>query len=102
MRIDPKTQISGNQQSEAISDSKTSSGQRPATNAPTREGVQVQLSTDSAQVSQLAQQATGAPPVRTERVQALQQSIRNGNFNVTNEQIAAAMYGDMFQTGTEK
>ena len=64
--------------------------------------MQVQLSTSSNQVAALAQQAVNVARVRTDRVDALQQTVRDGNFNVSNEQVAAAMYSDIAASGTNE
>jgi len=102
MRIDPKMQIPGAIQSENLQDSKVTLGQQPSSGGlDVTGGVQVELSTDSAQVGQLAQQAASLPAVRSNRVAALSQAIRSGGYSVTNEQIASAMYADMFQPGTK-
>ncbi|HTX16247.1 MAG TPA: flagellar biosynthesis anti-sigma factor FlgM [Candidatus Baltobacteraceae bacterium] len=100
MRIDPNTQASEALQPDPAQDPKASTtGQTAAQDAAINGGVQVQLSTSAGQVAALAQQAAAAPPVRTDRVDALRQQIRDGNYNVSNEQVAAAMYSDMATSG---
>ena len=47
-------------------------------------------------VSVLQAQANALPDQRQEKVDALRASIQNGEYQVSPEQIAAAMYRDMF------
>lgn len=103
MRIDPNSQGIDGVQADSSQGTAGASGQRAPVDlgsAASASGVQVQLSTSSAQVSSLAQQAAAVSPVRTDQVDALRQTIRDGNYQVTNEQVAAAMYSDMFASGT--
>jgi flagellar biosynthesis anti-sigma factor FlgM len=103
MRIDPSGQGINGVQADPSQAMSAASGQRAPVDpgsAARGSGVQVQLSTSSAQVSTLAQQAAAVSPVRTDQVDALRQTIRDGNYQVTNEQVAAAMYSDMFASGT--
>jgi flagellar biosynthesis anti-sigma factor FlgM len=100
MRIDPNSQSPEAVQPSAVQDSKSSGSQKADQDPNAGAGVQVQLSTSSDQVAALTQQAINAPAVRTDRVHALQQTVRDGNFDVSNEQVAAAMYSDMAASGT--
>lgn len=102
MRIDPKLQAPEGLQSDAVQDPKGSAVQKsgPEDSSSTG-GVQVQLSTSSGQVAALAQQAANVPAVRSDRVDALRKAIRDGEYNVSNEQVAAAMYSDMSARGTK-
>jgi flagellar biosynthesis anti-sigma factor FlgM len=103
MRIDPNSQSPEAVQSNAVQDPKTSAAsQKAAQDANAAGGVEVQLSTSSGQVAALTQQALSAPAVRTDRVDALRQSIGNGDFNPTNEQVAAAIYSDMSASGSNE
>lgn len=102
MRIDPNSQSPAAVQLDAVQDAKNSASQKAEQDPATGTGVQVQLSTSSTQVAALTQQAVNAPGVRTDRVDALRQAVRDGNFNVSNEQVAAAMYSDMAASGTKE
>jgi flagellar biosynthesis anti-sigma factor FlgM len=53
-----------------------------------------QLSAGVQRVSALESQLAQVPEVRSERVAQLQDAIRNGNYSVTNDQIASAMLSD--------
>jgi flagellar biosynthesis anti-sigma factor FlgM len=104
MRIDPNSQSPEAVQSNAVQDAQKpvpqKADQDPA--AAAAAGVQVQLSTSSNQVAALAQQAANAPEVRTDRVDALRQAIQGGNYKVTNEQVAAAIYSDAAASGAKE
>ena len=104
MRIDPNSQSPEQVQQNAVQDAKNSASQKAEQdpNAGATGGVQVQLSTSSNQVAALAQQAASAPAVRTDRVDSLRQTVRNGDYSVSNEQVAAAMYSDMAASGTKE
>ncbi|MGA9937313.1 MAG: flagellar biosynthesis anti-sigma factor FlgM [Candidatus Acidiferrales bacterium] len=103
MRIDPNSQSSeAIQQQGTVQDSKNQAAQKAQQDPNASSGVQVQLSTSSNQVAALAQQAANVPAVRTDRVDALQQTVRDGNFNVSNEQVAAAIYSDAAASGTNE
>jgi len=104
MRIDPNSQSPEQVQQNAFQDAKNSASQKAEQdpNSGATGGVQVQLSTSSNQVAALAQQAASAPAVRTDRVDALRQAVRNGDYSVSNEQVAAAMYSDMAASGTKE
>ncbi len=54
-----------------------------------------ELSPDQVRVQSLASQANNLPDVRQEKVQALGLAIQQGRYNVTPEQTAAAMLGEM-------
>jgi len=104
MRIDPNSQSPEAVQSNALQDAQKSAPQKADQDADAAAagGVQVRLSTSSNQVAALTQQAVNAPEVRTDRVDALRQAIRDGNYNVTNEQVAAALYSDTAASGAKK
>jgi flagellar biosynthesis anti-sigma factor FlgM len=102
MRIDPSSQSPEAAQSNAVQDAKNSASQKAEQGSNGAGAVDVQLSTSSGQVAALTQEAINAPAVRTDRVDALRQAIRSGNYNVTNEQVAAAMYSDMSASGTKE
>lgn len=104
MRIDPNSQSPESVQSGALQDAQQkTAAQKPDQDGDTATGgVQVRLSTASSQVAALTQQASNAPEVRTDRVDALRQAVRNGNYNVTNEQVAAAIYSDAAASGAKQ
>ena len=49
------------------------------------------LSVDTVSIAALTAQALGAPPVRQDRVDALRQTIQNGQYQVDPGQIAQAI-----------
>jgi flagellar biosynthesis anti-sigma factor FlgM len=102
MRIDPNSQSPEAVQSNTVQDPKNPASQKTEQNPNAGGAVDVQLSTSSGQVAALTQQALKAPAVRTDRVDAVRQSIRSGNYNVTNEQVAAAIYSDTTASGANE
>jgi len=102
MRIDPNSQSPEPVQPDSVQDPKNPASQKAEQDANAAGGVQVQLSTSAGQVAALTLQALNAPAVRTDRVDALRQAVRNGDYNATNEQVAAAMYSDMSASGANE
>ena len=49
------------------------------------------LSTDALSISALEAQAMATPPIRQDRVEALRQSIQNGDYRVEADKIAHAI-----------
>jgi negative regulator of flagellin synthesis FlgM len=49
------------------------------------------LSVDTLSISSLAAQAMAAPPVRQDKVDALRQSIQNGDYKVEADKVANAI-----------
>jgi negative regulator of flagellin synthesis FlgM len=49
------------------------------------------LSTDALSVSALETQAMNTPPIRQDKVQALRQSIQNGDYRIEADKIAHAI-----------
>ena len=56
---------------------------------------QAQLSTVHAQVQALTAQAVQLPEVRQERVVALRQTVQNGSYRPSSEQVAQAVFVHM-------
>jgi len=52
------------------------------------------LEFDSTRINILKNSVLALPDVRKEKVEALQQSVRSGKYEVTNVQIADALLGD--------
>ena len=52
------------------------------------------LEFDSTRINILKNAVLALPDVRKEKVEALQQSVRSGKYEVTNVQIADALLGD--------
>ncbi len=95
MRIDPNTSAQQAQES----DKATASNAHAA--APSSQGASAtdtaQLSPDQVRVQALVAQVNALPEVRQNRVDALGRAIREGNYQVSAEQTAAAMLADLAQ-----
>jgi negative regulator of flagellin synthesis FlgM len=76
-----------------ITESQVNSKTGQASESPSTSQVQdtATLSTDSAMVSQLANQVLASSEVRQDKVEALQQAIQRGEYKVEPEKIADAM-----------
>jgi negative regulator of flagellin synthesis FlgM len=73
-----------------IRDDKAKKAGSKAPSAPSVED-KTSLSADSLSVSSLEAQAMAAPPVRQDKVEALRQSIQNGDYKVEPDKIARAI-----------
>ncbi len=71
-------------------DDKTRKAGSKAASAPSVED-KASLSTDALSVSALEAQAMNTPPVRQDKVEALRQSIQNGDYRVEADKIAHAI-----------
>jgi flagellar biosynthesis anti-sigma factor FlgM len=94
VRIDPISQLPESQRPEATSVRKAG--------YPTQAGTLNQsadvatLSTGSAQIQSLKAQLQSLPDVRQERVQQLQKAINGGTYQVSDQQIADAIFSELF------
>lgn len=64
-----------------------------------QQGVEISLSETG--VETLKAQLANLPDVRQERVQALQQAVNNGTYQVSNKQIANAIHADLFGASSD-
>jgi flagellar biosynthesis anti-sigma factor FlgM len=71
-------------------DDKTRKAGSKAASAPSVED-KASLSTDTLSVSALEAQAMNTPPIRQDKVEALRQSIQNGDYRVEADKIAHAI-----------
>ena len=55
---------------------------------------EVRFSVDGEKVQQLKADLAGMPDVRQQRVEALKRAIDDGSYQVSNEQVADAMFRD--------
>jgi len=55
---------------------------------------QARLSVDHATIKSLKSKLDNVPEVRSEKVEALRQAIQEGQYSVTAEQVAGAMYAE--------
>jgi flagellar biosynthesis anti-sigma factor FlgM len=106
MRIDPSLQYLGNEAAQGANSAKeqqkVASSQVSGTNEPesnSSDGDTVQLSGALSQVQQLKAQLDQTPDMRSGRVAALQQQLAQGTYQPSNEQIAGAMFADLFGSG---
>ena len=107
MRIDPSLQYLGNVPAEGVGNaqgqskipsSQVSAGSNTESQA-LDSGDTVQFSGNLAEIQQLKAQLGQTPPVRADRVAALQQQIQQGTYKPSNEAIANAMIADFSGSG---
>jgi flagellar biosynthesis anti-sigma factor FlgM len=73
-------------------------GASPSQNQAEKVGLspdEVQFSVDGEKIQQLKADLDGLPDLRQDRVAALQQSIQEGSYNVSDQQIAQAMSSEL-------
>ena len=96
MKIDPRIQSLGGSQSEPVK--KAGNGKSKSAAASSSSGISsamgedtVRLSSTSSDVQTLAASLAQVPEVRADRVQALQQQVRNGSYSPDSQKVADAM-----------
>lgn len=96
MRIDPNQGLTGAQGNAAdrVGGAAGSAASHPSQQAPAAQSDQANLSADGLQFSNLRSAISNVPDVRQDRVASLRQSIQSGSYNVSNQQIAAALQRD--------
>ena len=57
----------------------------------------VQLSVDQSTIRALREKLDNVPDVRSQRVAQLQEAIRNGSYQVSNEKLADAMFNELLR-----
>ncbi|MBI1749425.1 MAG: flagellar biosynthesis anti-sigma factor FlgM [Acidobacteria bacterium] len=57
---------------------------------------QARLSVDQAKIHSLRKELDRVPDVRAERVASLKKVVQEGRYHVSNEQIAGAMFSELF------
>ena len=90
INLNPKTQ-------EATVGQATQPSTRPSTagGAPVITGDTAELSLEQAKVQSLTAEANRVPDVRQDKVAALGLAIQQGSYDITPEQTAEAMIGEM-------
>jgi flagellar biosynthesis anti-sigma factor FlgM len=105
MRIDPNlypgnTPSSGVQKAPAQPKLPTPTKAGGETESPSLDGGDtVELSGNLGEVQQLKTQLLQMPEVRASRVAALQQQVQQGTYQPSNEQIAGALFSELFAAG---
>ncbi|MGH9325412.1 MAG: flagellar biosynthesis anti-sigma factor FlgM [Terriglobia bacterium] len=89
------SQVGDSQQVRSASNKPAQSGG----SAGTEQGVEVSLSETGIQA--LTTQLASLPSIRQDRVQALQQAVSNGTYQVSNKQIANAIHADLFGASSD-
>jgi len=99
MKIDSRIQFPDDAQSGRVKGSGNGPGQTKASSsasgvsAPSGEDT-VHLSSTHTDIQTLSAQLAAVPEVRTHRVAALQQQVRNGNFKPDHQKVADAIVAD--------
>jgi flagellar biosynthesis anti-sigma factor FlgM len=94
MRIGDSLAVPDNQQANQVGSGASSQSQGPA-DRPGLSSDEVRIFVDGGKVQQLKANLSGLQDSRQEKVSALKQSVNNGTYHVSNEQIANALYSHM-------
>jgi negative regulator of flagellin synthesis FlgM len=97
MRVDAPLSLPDDLQPQKVERSGSSTNQNRLASVKSNQD-KAQLSVDSERIEQLKADLSRVPEVRQERVDALRQAIGNGNYQVTDQQLAAAIHSEL-QTG---
>ena len=97
MKLDPSLLFPQAPQPQGIGSSESPGAPRPP---KAREGPadQVRLSIDGEELRELAAELSRAPEIRRERVEAIQQALLGGSYQVTSRQIAEAVFSELLDT----
>ena len=96
MRVDPNMRAQQAQDPEKANTSNARAAV-PAPGERTSAADTAQISPDQVRVQSLAAQVNALPEIRQNRVDALGRAIREGNYQVSAEQTAAAMLSELAQ-----
>lgn len=103
MRINPNPDPQEGQPTDRVSStasSTQSAGTQAARSSSTQEGGdQAHLSSDALQLSNLSSTLANVPDVRQARVTQVTQAMHNGDYSVSNQQIAQSMLRDFRMSG---
>jgi len=94
MRVDAPIPLPDSLQPQKIERSGSSTQQSRLTSLKSNQD-QAQLSVDSESIDQLKANLAAVPEVRQERVDALRQAVKNGSYQVTDQQLADAIQSDL-------
>jgi flagellar biosynthesis anti-sigma factor FlgM len=98
MRIDPQIPGAITSGTDPVSTSRPGAGAKTSTpaNISGEPNDTVQLSTQQATLSRLVSQLASVPDVRQEKVASLRAEIQSGQFQRSDEQVAAAIVNEHF------
>ncbi len=102
MRINPNPGLPEGQPTDrvgAAGSSTQSSSTQPARVTSQDTTDRAHLSSDALQLSNLSSSLANVPEIRQGRVAAVQQAVQNGNYAVSNQQIAQSMLRDFRMAG---
>lgn len=103
MRINPNPGPQEGQPTErtAATGSSTQAGGAPAVRSASNQesGDQAHLSPDALQLSNLSSTLANVPEVRQSRVTQVTQAVQNGDYSVSNQQIAQSILRDFRYSG---
>ncbi len=95
MKIDSNLLFPDNRPVNGVGNSGTSNSSKAGSASSSSD--EVRLSVNQSAIQALQAQLQNQPDIRSQRVAALQQAIRDGSYQVSNEQIADAMFTELLQ-----
>jgi flagellar biosynthesis anti-sigma factor FlgM len=103
MRVDGALPLPENLQPQKVERSRSGSNQNQPSAVPSSQD-QAQLSVDSGKVDQLKANLAKVPEVRQARVEALRRAVGDGNYQVSDQQLADAIHSELLpvDAGTPK
>lgn len=94
MRVDGPLPLPDNLQPQKVGSARSGSTQNSSTAVQSNQD-QAQLSVDNETIQQLKANLAQVPEVRQERVEALRQVVGNGNYQVSDQQLADAIHSNL-------
>jgi len=98
VKIDPNLGVPEGQSPARVGSSSTAPASKAGQPSASKND-QASLSDDAVKFSNLSAALTNVPDVRQDRVSAISQSLANGSYSVSDQQIAQAMVRD-YQTNS--
>jgi len=96
MRINPQIPPVDTTATNGVTDSRSGAAKAAPSSAASQPSDTVQLSSNTATIRQLVNQAQQLPDVRQEKISALRAQVQSGQLQHSNEQIAGAIVSDLF------
>jgi flagellar biosynthesis anti-sigma factor FlgM len=96
--VDVRASQSASQVNSAVSSKQSANAAQVSSSAPNTSD-RANLSADALQLSNLSAVAATVPAIRQDRVTALTQSVQNGSFAPSNDQVASSLLRDFRGNG---
>ena len=96
MRIDLQTKAADLSQTSRVRDAESAPGSRArSASQVNRGGDEARLSLAAGRIQAMAETVIALPEVRSQKIEALQRAIRDGNYQPQPRQVAASIFAEL-------